>query len=72
MSETDNIMGDMLLTPQEVAKILRIRRINTIYEWLRSGELQGTRIGKGSKSSWRIWRKDLMSFITKANFKQEG
>lgn len=42
-------MDNKLLTVEEVAKILRTTP-NTVYRWLRSGRLPGTKIGK----EWRI------------------
>jgi len=41
-------------TPEEVAKILKVH-LNTIYNWLASGELKGCKVG----DLWRIRREDL-------------
>lgn len=47
-----------LLTPEEVAKRLRVTR-RTIYAWLKIGRLRGLRAGKG----WRIAPADLEAFL---------
>jgi len=43
-----------LLTPEEVADLLRVSR-RTVYNWFRSGQLPAMRIGK----VWRIRREDI-------------
>ncbi|NPV90979.1 MAG: helix-turn-helix domain-containing protein [Firmicutes bacterium] len=47
-----------LLTPQEVADILKLH-LRTVYAYLRSGELTAAKVG----DTWRIRPKDLESFI---------
>ncbi|MBE3142186.1 MAG: helix-turn-helix domain-containing protein [Thermoplasmata archaeon] len=41
-------------TPEEASKILVVH-LNTIYNWLRKGELKGFKIG----GIWRIRKEDL-------------
>ena len=45
-------------TPEQVAEYLQVES-RTVREWLRSGKLQGLKIGK----EWRIRAVDLESFI---------
>lgn len=45
-----------ILTPNEVAEILCLH-INTVYNLLHQGKIQGFRVGK----SWRIHKKALLS-----------
>jgi len=47
-----------LLTPEEVAKRLRVTR-RTVYTWLKLGRLRGLRAGK----AWRIAPADLAAFL---------
>ena len=45
------------LTPQQVADLLGVDR-TTVYQWLRSGELQALRFGH----RWRIKPEDVETF----------
>ena len=49
-----------LLTPEEVAALLKVER-NTIYIWLRANELKGVKVG----DLWRVRKSDLNEFLTK-------
>ncbi|PZN07746.1 MAG: hypothetical protein DIU76_04010 [Bacillota bacterium] len=49
---------ERLLTPEEVADILRVTR-RTVYEWLRTGRLRGLKAGP----FWRIRPEDLDRFL---------
>jgi len=52
-----------LLTVGEVKEILKVCD-RTVYKYLRSGELKGTKIGRGKSGvQWRIHRKDLEDFM---------
>lgn len=53
-------MPKELYTPQEAADLLMVT-LNTVRKWLRTGELEGFKIGK----FWRIRRTALESFIKK-------
>lgn len=60
-------MEDMLLTPAQVAERLQLTE-QTIYMWLRSGQLPGVKLGR----LWRIRKEDLDRFITRAAFAENG
>lgn len=49
--EHDPAVEASLLTPQEVAELLRVDR-QTVYRWLRQGDLQAIKIG----GVWRVPR----------------
>jgi excisionase family DNA binding protein len=51
---------DQLLTVPDVAKRMQVGE-ETIRRWLRSRELAGFHLGRGS--SWRVKRSDLDAFI---------
>ncbi|MEW6457608.1 MAG: helix-turn-helix domain-containing protein [Bacillota bacterium] len=55
-----------LLTPQEVAQILRKDR-RTVYSYIRSGELRAAKVG----NDWRIRPEDLEAFIENRMSKQK-
>lgn len=57
-------MEDKLLTPEEVADILRLKA-RTIKGWLREGKLRGVKFGK----DWRIRETVLKEFIERAEEK---
>jgi excisionase family DNA binding protein len=50
-------------TPEQVAERLQLA-VETIYRWLRTGKLRGTRM---SHKAWRVADEDLRSFMTKQN-----
>ena len=52
-------MIDTYFSPEQVADTLQLA-VKTVYRWLRSGKLRGTRI---SHKAWRISQHDLHSFI---------
>ena len=49
---------DKLLTPEEVADLLSVS-LKTVGNWLRSGHLQGIKLGR----LWRIPRPELERFL---------
>lgn len=51
---------DELLTPDEVAKILKVHS-ETVRRWLREGTLSGIKLGKSLR--WRIKREELDRYI---------
>lgn len=52
--------GEVLYTVEEVAELCRVN-VQTVRIWLRTGKLNGTKIGR----SWRCSRSDLREFINK-------
>lgn len=50
---------DRLYTPEEVAELLKVSR-ETVYNWLRSGKLQGIKIGH----FWRISESELERLLS--------
>ena len=58
---------ERLLTPEEVADILRVTR-RTVYEWLRTGRLRGLKAGP----FWRIRPEDLARFLAGEQDAQAG
>lgn len=48
-----------LLRPDEAAELLNVSRW-TIYRWVKSGEIEATKIGSGSL---RIFRRSLLAMI---------
>lgn len=55
--------SDVYLTPEEVAEKLRLN-VETIYRWLRTGRLPGSRI---SHKAWRVPERELTSFVNSHN-----
>ncbi len=53
-------MNDELLTPDEVAKILKVHS-ETVRRWLREGTLSGIKLGQSLR--WRIKREELDRYI---------
>ena len=51
-------MGDILLTPAQVAERLQVSPF-TVMGWLRRGKLKGLKAGK----FWRIAEEDLKGFL---------
>ena len=56
-----------LLTPEQVAEILRVRR-DTVYAWIRAGKLPAAKLG----NRYRIGEEDLQAFVEKAKTRKEG
>lgn len=54
-------MSEQLLTPEEVAQLLRVTE-QTVYNWLRAGELAGLKAGR----LWRIRSEALEQFLCNA------
>ena len=59
---------ERLLTPEEVAEILRLRRPETVREWLRDGLLPGVRVGR----LWRVDSKALDEWIEAGGMEEES
>lgn len=51
-------MAEVLLTPEEAAKILSVSPA-TIREWIRTGKLQARKAGR----LWRVRERDLETFL---------
>ena len=49
---------EILLTPEEVAKRLKVHR-GTVMRWLQQGKLKGVKAGK----QWRVREEDLRAFL---------
>jgi excisionase family DNA binding protein len=58
-----NAQSDVYLTPEQVAEKLQLA-VETVYRWLRSGKLRGSRM---SLKAWRVSEEDLRSFMKKQN-----
>jgi excisionase family DNA binding protein len=54
---------DVYMTPEQVAEKLQLA-VETVYRWLRSGKLRGSRM---SQKAWRVSEEDLRSFMRKQN-----
>jgi excisionase family DNA binding protein len=57
MATTNELPNRWLFTPEEVAELLRVTR-RTVYTWLRTERLPGTKQGR-----WVVQRADLVAFI---------
>lgn len=55
------LQGEGLMTVKEAAAYLKISR-QTVLAWLRSGKLQGIRLG-GTKVGWRIPEGELRRLL---------
>ena len=62
-----------LFTTSQVAEILGIKKLNTIYRWIKDGRLKATKLGGNGKSKrpWRIKQGDLEAFINH-DYKEES
>lgn len=58
-----NNVSDSYLTPEQVADRLQLG-VETVYRWLRSRKLRGSRI---SHKAWRVPQRELESFLKKQN-----
>ncbi len=55
---------DILLTPNDVARILQID-VDTVRRYLKTGLLKGIKFGAGTKRPrWRIKEQDLEKFVS--------
>ncbi len=56
---------DNLLTTREVANILGVKKLDTVYEYIHTGKLKARKIGGNgrSKRHWRVKQADLEAFI---------
>ena len=54
----NTLNADAVYTPNEMAGLLRVSTA-TIVRALRSGQLQGFKVGR----QWRIWGKEVMRFV---------
>ncbi len=55
--------NDFYMTPEQVAEKLQLA-VETVYRWLRSGKLRGSRM---SPKAWRVAEHDVRSFMMKQN-----
>ena len=53
-------MDNEYLTPEEIAAKLRVHE-DTVRRWLRTGELEGIKIGK---RQWRVKRRELEEYLS--------
>jgi excisionase family DNA binding protein len=60
-------MIEELYTPEEIAQRLKVTR-RTVYTWLKDGDLQAMKAGKG----WRISPAQLEAFIQRSAQPQEA
>lgn len=51
-----------LIGPADVARQLGLSA-ETVRDWLRTGALRGTRLGTGSRQTWRIRQADVDAMI---------
>jgi excisionase family DNA binding protein len=58
-----NDYSDVYLTPEQIAERLQVV-VETVYRWLRSGKLRGSRI---SPKAWRVSERELASFMRRQN-----
>jgi excisionase family DNA binding protein len=56
-----------LYTPEEVAKKLRVSR-RAVYEWLKSGKLNGLKAGQ----YWRVTEEDMTHFLKRHQTNIDG
>lgn len=56
-NERDNNIQDYLMTPTEVARLLRVSK-KTIYRHIKSGKLKAIKIGQ-----WKIKKTDLDNLL---------
>ncbi len=54
-------------TPEEIAKVLKVHK-NTIYDYIKRGELKALKIGK----FYRISKEDFEKFLHKDTKQQKG
>ena len=54
-----------LLTTRQVAKVLGVSELETVYSYIREGKLKAYKIGGSGKSKrhWRIRETDLEAFV---------
>lgn len=55
----ERLVGERLLTPQEVARYLKLH-LDTVYRLIRERRLSAVRIGR----SYRLTQRDLLEFLT--------
>ena len=56
------VADEQMLTTKEVAARLRVTQW-TVLQWLRTGKLQGYRLG-GTRAGWRIPEAELQRFLS--------
>ena len=61
-----NDFSDVYLTPEQVAEKLSLST-ETVYRWLRSRKLRGSRI---SPKAWRVTEREVSSFIRRRNISE--
>lgn len=52
---------EKIYTPEEIAERLQVQE-RTVYGWLRSGKLKGSKLGR----LWRIRESDVVAFLEEA------
>lgn len=55
------------LTPEDIVESLKVKK-TTVWTWLRTGKLKGTKTGK----IWRIKESDMNDFLKQTGFRQEN
>ena len=55
--------ADVYMTPEQAAERLQLG-VGTVYHWLRSGKLRGSRI---SRKAWRVAEREIVSFLRHQN-----
>ncbi|MDR3561357.1 MAG: helix-turn-helix domain-containing protein [Negativicutes bacterium] len=51
-----------LLTPEEVAALLNVRR-KTVIAWLQKNKLPGFKLGEKGNAEWRVDRRDMEEYL---------
>lgn len=51
-------------SPKEVAELFSVTE-QTVRDWIKSGELKSTRLGKGSRAPYRVPEAELQAFAMK-------
>ena len=58
--------GYHILTPEEVAKIMKVS-LKTVYRWISAGKLQASQVGY---KTYRVFEQDLILFMKKSKVKR--
>lgn len=60
-----------LLTPEEVAAILKVHR-RTVISWLQKKQIPGFKLGKNAAAEWRTDRRDLDQYLLDHKLERGG
>ena len=60
-----------LLTPDEVASILRVQR-KTVITWLQKKTIPGFKLGESAAAEWRTDRQDLDKYLSEQTLEKRG